>query len=68
MQKLYTKKEAAEILKVSPQTIENYIRRGLLTPLYPGGETSGVGAVPVRFAAEQVENFFRPAPSDLADC
>lgn len=29
-QKLYTKKEAASILKVSEQTISNYIREGII--------------------------------------
>jgi predicted site-specific integrase-resolvase len=63
----YSKKEAAEFLGVSLPTIENYIRRGQLTPLYPPGPTAGNGSSPVRFAAAEIENFFSPKASDLAD-
>jgi len=64
----YTKKEAAEYLGVSLPTIENYMRRGQLTPLYPPGSTAGNGSSPVRFAAAEVENFFSPKAADLTDC
>lgn len=64
MPKYYDKREAAEALRVSLPTIENYIKKGLLTPLYPAGEPG----LAVRFSAEQVENFFRPAKADLSDC
>lgn len=64
----YSKREAAEFLGVSLPTIENYIKRGQLTPLYPPGATAGLGSSPVRFSAEQVENFFSPIRADLSDC
>lgn len=61
MKQYLTKKEAAEVLKVSERTIENYAAQGFLTPLYPKG-TPGKKVV---FDAKEVENFFSPVPPDL---
>ncbi|MGV3684374.1 MAG: helix-turn-helix transcriptional regulator [Daejeonella sp.] len=44
---LLTRKEAAEILGVSPATIDNYAKAGFLTP-------QKIGARNVRFRYEQV--------------
>lgn len=63
MTKYYTKKEAADTIGCSLSTIEKYTREGLLTPLYPGG----IEGKAVRFASEQVENFFKPASDCLSD-
>jgi len=60
---LFTKADAAEYLKVSQRTIDNYIQRGLLTALRPSGDLSG----PVRLSAEEVRNFFRANDPDCVD-
>ena len=57
-----TKKEAAEYLKVSERTIDNYIAEGLLTPHYPGG----VPGKKLVFPRDQVVIFFRPTPPELS--
>ena len=59
--KLVTRKEAAEMLGVTEQTIINYGKQGLLTPLYP----KGVPGKKVMFSEDEVRNFFKPTAFDL---
>lgn len=55
MLRLMTKKEVALFLKVTEQTVDNYVRRGKLLPLR--AESSNL----VRFNADDVEKIFAPA-------
>ena len=59
--KLLTRKEAADRLGVTEQTIINYCRQKLLTPLYP----AGVPGKKVMFAEEEITNFFKPPTVNL---
>lgn len=59
--KFYTKKEAAELLKVSARTIDNYVERGLLTPY----KTDDSDKSPVRFLIKEVEKIFCPKGQDF---
>lgn len=60
---LLTKKEAAELLKVTERTIDNYVAQGMLIAYYPGG----AGGKTVRFKRAEVENFFQPSPEKVTN-
>lgn len=60
---LLTKKEAAEILKVTERTIDNYVAQGILQAYYPGG----TGGKAVRFKRAEIENFFQPSPQKVTN-
>lgn len=60
---LVTKKEAAEFLRVTERTVDNYVIQGLLTAYYPGG----IAAKTVRFRLEDLKNFFKPSPEKVTN-
>ena len=53
MNKLYTVREAAEILRVTPYSVQRYVREGKLKALKPGG-----GRV-LRITQEELDRFLR---------
>jgi len=56
MNEQMTIKEAAEILRVSPRTIFNYIKQGLISPIKIGGvKKTGKNLIP----KEQIENLLK---------
>jgi len=57
MNEFMTKKEAAEYLKVSIETINSYIDKGLLTSYTAPIEIKNS---PVRLKTEEVKKFFSP--------
>ena len=56
LQKIYTREEAAKILKISPQTVSTYVQKGLLNPAYTGRK--------MLFSHEQLTNFTKPKISN----
>lgn len=52
--KFFTKQEAADFLKVSTRTIDNYVEKGWLTPFKPDDSDKS----PVRFLIEEVDKIF----------
>lgn len=47
MQKLYTKQELADILNISIHTINSFVGKGLVKPIYIGGS--------VRFTQDEID-------------
>ena len=56
LKKIYTRAEAAKILKLSPQTVSTYVQKGLLNPVYTGRK--------MLFSHEQLTNFTKPQISN----
>jgi predicted site-specific integrase-resolvase len=52
---LLTKKEAAQMLKVKPCSIDSYRKKGMLKSL-----SAGPGTRSIRFEAEEVKRLFTP--------
>lgn len=52
----YTRSEVARLLKVTPQTVSNYVQKGLLNPAYTGRK--------MLFSHEQLTNFTKPKISN----
>jgi predicted DNA-binding transcriptional regulator AlpA len=66
MKNFLTKKEAAKALGVTERTIDNYVKRKLLTAYYPKGHRPKTGGLSPRFLEEEIENFFRPEPDNIS--
>ena len=52
---ILSKREAAQSLRVSERTIDNYRKRGIIKSI-----SAGPGTKFVRFNAEDVKNIFKP--------